>query len=305
MNNKYLMIAIIALLVIIVGYLGYNEYKKIPKKNPAQYYLSFTGDYSYQIPDGFVVDDITVPNAQLVSKKDEKIQVNNISEIYAKGVVAVQAFDAQLPDETSFKSYINNYKDILAKSLQAEATVDFAKTNGFWTATIRVNSGGKLIRTQYIYNADKPVTVVALDENDTYKTIVESLNSAEKQAKDFAQIQSNIEADIFMIKNKMFDDVYRLSAKTLTDKVSQGDFKKSFDKVSIALQANTSVFGGISNSKNNEFTTTLLFTKPSDKTGDNPQNALGTIVLKKEGSDWKLSGITLPSDEAFNSTLQQ
>lgn len=300
MNNKNLLIAIIALLVIIVGFLGYNQYQKTPKKSNPDYYLSFTGGYSYQIPDSFMVDDITVPNAQLVSKKDEKIQVNSVNEIYAKGVVAVQPFDAQLPDETAFKSYVNSYKDILAKSLQGEATVDFGKTNGFLTATIKVNSDGKLIRTQYIYNADKPVTVVAQDENDTYKTITDSLDTAEKRAKDFSQIQSAVKTNMFMIKNKMLGDVYRLSSKAFQDKISQDDFKKSFDKTSIALQANTSIFGAILNPKDNEFTTALLFSKTSEKQGDNSQNALGTMVLKKEGSDWKLSGITLPSDDAFS-----
>lgn len=306
MNNKYLMIAIIALLVIIVGYLGYNEYKKMPKKSLTQYYLSFTSDYSFQIPDGFMVDDITVPNAQIVSKKDEKIQVNNINEIYAKGAVAVQSFDAHFFDEESFKNYINNnYKDALAKSLQGEVDVDFGKANGFLTATLKVSSDGKLTRTQYIYNSNKPVTVVAQDENDIYKAIIDSLDSIEKQTEDSLQIQNDVQTNIFMIKNKLFDDTYRLSDKTLKDKISLEDFKKSFEKAAVALQTNVSIFGGVLNSKDNEIVTVLLFSKLGEKAGDNPQNALGSIVLRKVESDWKLSGITLPSDDAFNSIPQQ
>lgn len=306
MNHKKLLIIVIALLVIIVGYIGYVEYKKFASKNAPSYYLNFAGGYSYRIPDGFVSDDVTVPNAQLISKKGENIQVNNINEVYSKGIVAVQAFDVKLPDEASFKNYINGvYKDSISKSLGGDVAVSFAKKNNFPTATLKITSSGQLIRTQYIYNSNNPVVIVAQDESDAYKEIVNSLNTAQKRTKDFSQIQLDIRANIFMLKSKMFDDAYRLSAKTLKNKLTLEDFKKSFDKTSTTLQTNISILGGILTPKDNKFTTTILFSKPGDKQGDSPQNVLGTIVFEKEGFKWKLTGITLPPDHAFISVSQQ
>lgn len=265
----------------------------------AQHYISFGGDYSFLLPDGYIIDDSSVPGAQLIVKQDEKLQVKTVDEIYGKGAMAIQTFNPALTDEESFKNYINKtLVNAIQESLKGISVVAFDKKNGYTTAKISTNVDGKLVRVQYILNADKPVILASGGENSTFKAIVDSLEVASESNQDFTNIQNTIVTCSSLLKNRMSEDLYRLGSKTFKEQTTLDKLKSSLDSASVALDSNISVSGGILTG--NQFSASLLFTKPATKASEQAKNAVGAINFEKEDGQWKMSGISLPGKEAFN-----
>lgn len=270
--------------------------------NSAQNYMNFAGDYSFIAPAGYLVDDTTIYGAQLILKQDEKIQVETVDEIYNKGAIAIQSFSPALSDEDSFKNYINNtLKGSVEKSIKdGKSEVVFGKKDSYTTATIKTTVNGKLVRVQYILNTDKPVIIASGEENATYKALVDSLGIASKNNKEFANIQTAIMSSSSLLKNRMTDDIYRLSSTEFKGQTSIDKLKESINQASVALDANISVSGCVLD--NDKASASLLFTKPATKSSEQPKNAVGLISLQKEDGQWKVGGITLPSNDAFDTT---
>lgn len=265
----------------------------------SQQYINFGGDYSFLAPEDYVVDDSSLPGAQLITKKDEKLEVKTIDEIYSKGVIAVQTFSPSITDEESFKNYINKtLLKAIEESLKGKSEVTFGKEGGSTIATIKTSVNGKLVRIQYILNADKPVIIASGAENSAYKTIVGSLAVASKNNKEFTNIQNAIMTCSSLLKNRMTEDLYRLGSKAFKEQTTLDKLKESLESASTALDANMSVAGGISNS--NQFYGSVLFIKPAEKSGEQARSAIGAINFEQEDGQWKMSGITLPGKEAFD-----
>ncbi len=269
------------------------------KSDTPQQYINFGGDYSFLVPEDYVVDDSSLPGAQLITKKDEKLEVKTLDEIYGKGVIAIQTFSPALTDEESFKNYINKtLLKAIEESLKGKSEVIFGKEGGSTTATIKTSVNGKLVRIQYILNADKPVIIASGAENSAYKTIFGSLAVASKNNKEFTNIQNAIMTCSSLLKNRMSEDLYRLGSKAFKEQTTLDKLKSSLESASVALDTNMSVSGGVLN--NNQFFGSLLFTKPAAKSSEQARSAVGAINFEQEDGQWKMSGITLPGKEAFD-----
>lgn len=315
MGKKLLLIVVVLLVVAggVVyarskGYLGGSKSVGTgtnEESNAPQNYLNFAGDYSFIAPEGYSVDDTTIYSAQLILKQGEKLQVETIDEIYGKGAIAIQSFTPALSDEDAFKNYINNtLKGAVEKSIKdGKSEVVFAKKDSYTTAVIKTTVSGKLVRVQYILNTDKPVIIASGEENTTYKALVDSLGIASKNNKEFANIQTAIMSFSSLLKNRMTDDIYRLSSTEFKGQTSLDKLKESISQTSVALDANISVSGCVLSK--DKVTAALLFTKPATKADEQPKNAVGSISLQKEDDQWKVSGITLPSSDAFSTATEE
>ena len=312
MGNKVSFYIIVLLLLVIVGGTFYfwrkGGFKKLTNSKTSeettpQNYLNFAGDYSFLAPEGYSVDDTTIPNAQLIVKQNEKLQVNSVDEIYSKGAIAVQSFSPVLSDEDSFKNYINNVlKGSIEIALKGKSEVVFGQKDGRTTATIKTSASKKLVRVQFILNAVKPVIVASGDENSAYKAIVDSLVVASKKYAEFANIQNAVMTYSSLLKNRMTDDLYRLSSDSFKKQSSLDELKKTLNQTSTALDASISISGGALGK--DTFIASLLFTKPADKENAQAKSAVGSITLQKNNSQWQMAGISLPANELFNSAAE-
>lgn len=313
--GKRLLLVIVVLLVIAggviyarsKGYLGGSKSEDANtngKDDATQRYLSFGGDYLFVLPSGYIIDDASIPGAQLILKQDEKLQVKTIDEIYAKGALALQPFSPALTDEESFKNYVNKtLVNAIQESLKGLSVVSYGKQDGYVTAKISTNVDGKLVRVQYIVNSDKPVIIASGDESSVYKTISDSIAVASKSNLGFSEIQNTIMTCSSLLKNRMSEDLYRLGSKTFKDQTTSEKLKTSLDSANVALDSNIAVSGGVLTA--DKFSASLLFTKPATKASEQARNAVGTINFEKEDGQWKVSGITLPQNEAFTASAEE
>lgn len=264
------------------------------------YYYSFSGDYLYKIPDGYVVNDVAFPGVQIVVKKGEDLKVKTVDDLYDKGIIAVQPFKPILTDEEAFQNYINNnLKDQVSKSLKGDVTVSFSKKDKVDTAILKTTIDGNLIRYQYIYNSDQPVVVVAKSDDDNFNYVANSvapIRVKKETSEDYSKLQAAIASTNTLFKTKMIDDLYRSGSKDFQAKISKDSLSQSVSKATTALTANTSTFGAAVS--DNEISSSLLFTQVSQD-GKNVGSAVGIMTLVKEDGAWKLGGLSLPSNESF------
>ena len=116
-------------------------------------------------------------------------------------------------------------------------------------------------------------------------------------------IQNTVLTVSSLVQNRMDDDTYRLSTDAFKAKTSLGELKKLFDQATFALKSNTSIAGGVMTG--DEFTASLIYTKLAEKASEKAKSAVGTISLKKEGDQWKLTGLTLPSNDSLTPTAAE
>ncbi len=252
------------------------------------------------MPDGYQIDDSSIPGAQIILQKTSKLAVQTVDEIYNQGAMAIQSFTPVLSDADSFKNYVSNtLKGAVATSLKGMSEVSFGTKGDVTTATIKTTVNGTLTRVQYIVNSSKPVIVASGSDNATFQSIYNSIATASKDS-EFTSIQNTVLTVTSLVKNRMDDDTYRLSTDAFKAKTSLADLKKSLDSTTSALASNVSITGGVM--AGNDFTASLLYTKLPAKTGETAKSAVGTISLTKVGSQWKLAGLTLPTNDALVTT---
>lgn len=305
MKKKTLIGIAIVVILAVVGAVALIKYrnKETGTQNAtssAQSYVSFAGDYSFLVPDGYMIDDSSIPGSQLILKKNEKLEVQSVDEIYSKGVLAAQSFTPILNDNDAFKNYVSNtLKDAVAKSLKGTSEATFGKKGNVTTAVIKTTVNGGLVRIQYILNSSKPVILASGNDDATFQSISNSLDTASKNT-EFTTIQNTVLTVTSLVKNRMDSDTYRLSTDGFKAKTSLDDLKKLLDQTPYALKANVSITGGVM--AGSDFTASLLYTKLAEKSGDQPKSAVGTISLKKEGGQWELAGLTLPTNDSLTAT---
>jgi len=308
--NKKISTIVIAVIVIGLAFVAGMELTK--RKNTSvgageqganskpQSYVSFAGDYSYLVPDGYLIDDSSIPGSQIIFQKDQKLEVTSVDEIYSKGASVTQSFTPVLNDDDAFKNYINNtLKDAISKSLKGNTEVTFGKKENDTTVLIKTSVNGSLVRIQYIRNSSKPVILASGKDDAVFKSISDSLDTASKN-KEFTTIQNTVLTVSSLVKNRMDDDIYRLSSVSFKSKTSLEELKRLLEQTTFALKSNVSVTGGAMSE--DEFTASLLYTKLAEKSGDQAKSALGTISLKKDGEAWKLAGLTLPTNDSLTPT---
>ncbi|MCX6808551.1 MAG: hypothetical protein NTW50_02700 [Candidatus Berkelbacteria bacterium] len=306
-NKKILIGAVVIIVIAAAAFVGGMELTK-KKSNSVgankagstapQIYTSFTGDYSFLVPDGYVIDDHSIPGTQLIIKNTDKLTAKTVDEIYSKGVLTVQPFSTVMTDTDAFKGYVSGtLKDMIAKSLNGTSDVTFSQTGSITTALIKTTVSGKLARIQYIFNSTKPVILASGDDNAAFQSVVNSLGVASSKNKDYTTVQSSIFTINSLIKNRMDSDTYRLSSDSFKAKTSLDALKKLFDQSTSALTSNVSITGGVF--ADTDFSATLLYTKLATKTGDQAKTAVGAIDLQKNGDQWELVGLTVPTNDAF------
>lgn len=265
-----------------------------------QSYVGFAGDYSFLIQDGYQVDDSSVPGSQIIYKKTDKLEVKSVDEIYSKGAMAIQSFTPILNDDSAFKNYVNDtLKDAVATSLKGTSEVTFGKAGSDTTAIIKTTLDGDLVRVQYIVNSNKPVILASGNDDAAFQAVSSSIDTASKNS-EFMTIQNTVLTISSLVNNRMDDDTYRLSTDAFKQKTSLDELKKLFDTATFALKSNTSIAGGVM--IGDEFIASLLYTKLAEKSGETAKSAVGTISLKKDGDQWKLTGLTLPSNDSLTPT---
>lgn len=294
---------LVIIILVVVGVVLIRNRSKSTAGTGAtavQLYVGFAGDYSFLIQDGYQVDDSSVPGSQIIFKKTDKLEVKSVDEIYSKGAMAIQSFTPILNDDSAFKNYINNtLKDAVATSLKGTSEVTFGKAGSDTTAIIKTTVNGDLIRIQYIVNSSKPVILASGDDDAAFQAVSSSIDTASKNS-EFTTIQNTVLTVSSLVNNRMDDDTYRLSTDAFKTKTSLDELKKLFDQATLALKSNISITGGVMTG--DEFTASLLYTKLAEKAGETAKSAAGTISLKKEGDQWKLAGLALPSNDSLTPT---
>jgi len=307
MNKKMLMGLVIIVLVVVGVILIKNRNKSTVGTETGvtgvQSYVGFAGDYSFLIQDGYQIDDSSIPGSQIIFKKTDKLEVKSVDEIYSKGAMAIQSFTPILNDDSAFKNYINDtLKDAVATSLKGTSEVTFGKAGSDTTAIIKTTVAGELIRVQYIINSNKPVILASGNDDAAFQSVSSSIDTASKNS-EFMTIQNTVLTVSSLVKNRMDDDIYRLSTDTFRATTSLDELKKLFDQATFALKSNTSIAGGVMTG--DEFTASLIYTKLAEKASEKAKSAVGTIGLKKEGDQWKLTGLTLPSNDSLTPTAAE
>ncbi len=253
------------------------------------YYLSFSNDYFFEVPYDFAVNDTLLPGSQFLYKSGAIVKTNTLDDLFGGGAIAVQNFTPFNTDKDSFESYINGpYKDGVAKSLSADVDVSFSDRDEIRFAKLTVKKDNKIVRVQYILNSLEPIIVVAKEDSENLNKVWTSVNNIDKYYKVRQEIKSAVLSNAHMIKNRMADDIYRLSSKDLQSNSTIDQIDDIIKKSADVLKLESVVTGATV--KNNELYSSILFSDPKDPANNKAAN----LNFRKEDGKWKLITLIMP-----------
>ncbi len=299
-SPKIILILLVVVIVLggIVYMRGRNSKSASNKTGGSQAvsanYINFGGNYVFKVPKDHVVDEQSVPNAQLVYTGN--IEAKTLEDVYRNNGIAVQEIST-LTDHTSnaFKKYVNEtYVPDLKKNLSpSDVQTNFGKANGADNAKVIAKKDGKIIRYVYIKGGQHPAQVVANAETDAVKEIIQTIVDVESSIfkNEVTSLKQTVEKIAYQVKDKKTQELYSSAAPELREKSTQEELSQALDTATPYRSGSITISGG-SSAASDEFASVIRFVKLDKK---DQQPAVGSLVLKKIDGQWKLTLLSLPS----------
>lgn len=298
---------LLSVVLVVVGFFGgyfFNQSTSGPKSTKEAtrqnkiYYISFD-NYYYEVPKQKTTDDRLIPGGQFLYNVGAAIKTNTFDNLFNDGAIAVQALIPLNADIGAFERYINEaVKPSAASTFQGTSEVKFSNRKVDQIRIAEVNSikDGAILRRQYIVNLPQSVAVVSKDDSEAFRRIGESIGQASAKFSDYEEMKLVVLSSSFMLSNRMFEEMYRLSHEDLRGATSVDELNRIADrsKEIFTLEAKVS---GVKLDKN-EMTTTIHYI---DK--DKPANTkTGSLSFRLEGGVWKLFTLSIPGGTITGAT---
>lgn len=289
-------IGLVLLLAIGIGAYINGRPSKEAKAPVYPQYFNFSGNYSYNVPKEYSVDEQSVPGIQLVYSGT--FTVKTLEDLYNVGGISVQGLTGQTDHSgKAFKKYVD--KEVMPGLKKDFTTSDverkFAKVQGWDVARLTINKDGKALRFIYIKNGKHPVMMVANKETDPFKKIAQSLLDIEDNAfnSEVGPIKQSLQNIVQLAKEQKAQELYDVSTQALRTRNTKDDLAAALKASADYTNGNVAIAGG-SYDSTKIFTAALRLVKLSK---DDQRPAFGSLALKKVDGQWKLEMIGLPSTE--------
>jgi len=304
MRGKNLAIAIIVLAagLLIVG-IGIKrtssstDTSQQASQSNKTYYISFD-NYYFEVPKQKTVDDKIVPGVQFLYGLNVGIKTNTLDDLFNDGAVGVQALIPLNGENQAFEHYLNNVsKPAAASAFSGTADLFFSdRKDDVRVAELLSKKNGQIVRRQYIVNLPQAVAVVSKEDNETFKSIGQSLGQASAKFSDYESIKVKVLAEGVMLKNRMFEDIYALAHEGLKDANDLDDLNRLAERSKDMLALEIKVYGAKISKK--EMTATILFSDAQNSA----KNQLGSMVFRQSEGKWKLYTLQLPNGTITGTT---
>lgn len=302
-NLKLIIVVLVALGLFFAGYSlsgnssGPQSIQQASQDNK-DYYISFD-DYYYEVPKQKTADDKIVLGAQFVYNLNVAIKTNTLDDLFNQGAIGVQALVPLNSENQPFERYINDVAKPQAESSfpgGTEVTFGIRKEDGVRTAELISKKDGQVIRRQYIINLPQSVAIVTKDDSEAFKAIGRSIGQASVKFSDYESMKIQVLAASYLIKNRMFEDVYKQAHEDLRNTTSADELNGLADR-SKEIFAFENKMSGIKLSKN-EMTAAVYFIDPAK-----PESSkIVTLTFRQSGGEWKLFTLQLPNGSATGAT---
>ncbi|MEK7561779.1 MAG: hypothetical protein AAB541_02865 [Patescibacteria group bacterium] len=253
-------------------------------------YISFD-DYYYEVPKQKTVDDKIVAGAQFVYNLNAGIKTSTLDDLFDDGAVGVQALVPLNGDNQAFERYLNNVsKPAAASAFQGSADLSFSdRKDGVKAADLVSKKDGQIIRRQYIVNLPQSIAVVSKDDSEAFRSIGRTIGQASAKFSDYGDVRIQVLAQSFMLKNRMFEDIYAQAHEDLKGTTSVDELNRIADqsKDIFALEVKIS---GVKVSKK-EMSATILFADQKDPA----KSKTGSFTFRQSEGKWKLFTLQLPN----------
>jgi hypothetical protein len=256
-------------------------------------YLSFEGNYTFDVPKSHIVDEQSVPGAQLVYAG--QINAKTLEDVYTAGGISLHPL-SDLTDHSgkAFKDYVNDhYVPELKKNLSSnDVQVNFDKQNGQDVVRIDLKKEGKAFRHIYLKGGEHPAGVIAKQDSSTFRGIEQTLRDVEKSdiKNEVTSIKQAVQSAAQLIKAQKAHDFYVNAAPELRTKNSEAELTSAMKTAKPYSDGNITV-SGVSYIPN-EFSAAIRFTK-LDKNDQQP--GYGEMNFKKLDGQWKVQTVSLPT----------
>lgn len=277
-----------------IGAVAYTKSNanKVAKAQYPQYY-NFSGNYVFNIPKTYSVDEQSVPGAQLVYTG--QVTAKTLEDVYNAGGISVYA-NSDLTDHSAkaFKSYVNDkYLPDLKKQLSTtDVQTKFGKANGVDNAAVTVKKDGKAHRFIYLKGGQHPAVVIAKTQTSAVSKIDETITDMETALlkTEAEPIRQSVQNLAKYIQTQDASALYTASDQELKSRSTQNDLSQALTTSKSYTSGSITIEGG--SYSPNEFAAAIRFVK-ADKNDQQP--AVGSMVLKKVDGQWKLQALSLPT----------
>ncbi len=293
LSRKTALILLVIIVAVAAGLFisGRNKGIQVTAGHPE--YLNFGGKFVFTIPKSLNVDEQSVPGAELVYSTP--LTAKTVDDVYNQNGIALQAISDLTNHSTkAFKDYVNKtfVPDVKKNLSTNDVKVRFGKANGSDNASITVKKSGQQVRFIFLKGGQHPVSVVAKNESDSFKTIEGTITDVEGSdlKSDSDSVKQAIQTNLQLAKAQKAQDLYTAAAPELRSNNTVGDLTNALKNASSFLNQNILVSGGSYNP--NQFSAALRFTPIGN---DSAQPSYGAVALKKISGQWKLTSLTLPT----------
>ena len=263
------------------------------KSTETPQYLSFEGNYIFDVPKSHLVDEQSVPGAQLVYTG--QLNAKTLEDVYTAGGISLHPL-SDLTDHSSkgFKDYVNDhYVPELKKNLSSnDVQANFDKQDGQDVVRIDLKKDGKAFRHIYLKGGQHPAAVIAKQDSSTFKEIEKTLKEVEKSDinDEVADIKQAVQSTAQLVKDQKAKELYAAAAPELREKSSEAELTNAMKTAKPYSDGNI-IISGVSYVPN-EFSTAVRFIK-LDKNDQQP--GYGELNFKKLDGQWKIQTISLPT----------
>lgn len=258
-------------------------------------YLTFSGNYVFNIPAGKVVDEQAITGMQLVYTG---VTANKtLNQVYASNDIGVQPITS-LKDHKgeTFKKYVNDiFVPDLKKVLSTnDVNVQLAKADGWDVAKITLKKDGSQLRFIYLKNGQHPVAVISKEETTAFKKIEQSVTDVEKTdlKADVASLKQVIQTIAQQIRDKNAHDLYAKAASGLRAKNTEDQIAKLLAAEEVYSQGSVTINGG--SFDGGKFSAVINFVPRNTDFKQAP----GILIIQKISGQWQLIGMQLPNPAA-------
>lgn len=291
LSHKILLF-ILFILIAVAGVIFFKDDKSKTVSSEYPIYVSFVGNYVFNSPKDYVVDERSVPGAQLIYTGT--VIAKTVEDVYkANGITVQPVRDLTDTSADGFKEYVNNkFSQELQKSASAdEVKASFAKANGIDNARVTATKSGEVVRFVYLKGGQHPAQIVAKNESEAVKKIEDTIVDVEPSSfnNESEPIKQSLKNAAQLIKDKKSVELYGVSAPSLRQSTTQESMASILEAAAPFSAGNITILGG--NYRPGEFIAILSFS-PSEQ---GKQLAYGTLAIKKFEDRWKVEVLTLPT----------
>lgn len=291
-----ILIPLVSAGLFLAGYLT----NRIPAKSGSvervgqsnkSYYLSFD-DYYYEIPKQKTVDDRLVLGGQFLYNVKVAIKTNTLDDIFNDGAIGVQGLIPLNGDNQAFERYMTMViKPSAEKAFTGPTNLSFSdrEDDKVRVAELTSSKDGKVIRRQYIVNLPQSVAIVVKDDNEAFRSIGKTIGQASVKFADYEEIKQWVLAESFLLRNRMFEDIYRLAHEDLRGATSVDGLNGIADRSKDIFELEAKV-SGVKISQN-EMSVSVRFIDSTDPS----KNKNATMVFRQSEGKWKLIALVLPN----------